>query len=99
MTKLTGILHENQYTLLIITRLFLLRMRNVLDRNCRDNQNTFYVQNFFPKNRTFYEIMWKNTVEPQRPKVYGEVNSVKNKTISFIYLAGCSTFPHLPAPI
>jgi len=25
--------------------------------------------NFFPKNPTVYEIMWKNTVDPGRPQV------------------------------
>jgi len=43
-----------------------LGMRNVSDKNCRDNQNTRFVFNdfFFFKNRAIYEIMWKNTVEP-----------------------------------
>jgi len=45
-------------------------MRNVSDKNCKQNQNTFYVQYFFfLENRTVYEIMWKSTVEPERPQM------------------------------
>jgi hypothetical protein len=32
---------------MLISRWILLRMRNVSDKNCRENQNTFYVQYFF----------------------------------------------------
>jgi len=39
-----GTLHEDQYTFLIISHPLLLRVRNVSDRSCRENQNTFYVQ-------------------------------------------------------
>jgi hypothetical protein len=35
-----GTLHEDQYTFLNISRSILLRMKNVLDINCRENQNT-----------------------------------------------------------
>jgi hypothetical protein len=45
-------------------------MRNVSDRSCRVNQNTFYVKYFPPPpNCAVYEIMWKNMVEPDRPKM------------------------------
>ena len=47
---------------------YLLRMRNVADKSYRGNQNTYFVfKNFFSKNLTVYEIMWKNIVEPGRP--------------------------------
>jgi hypothetical protein len=50
----------------IISRSFLLRMRNVSDKNCRENQNTQLVfSNFFIK-CAVYEIKWKNTVERGR---------------------------------
>ena len=49
-TRITGTLHADRYTLLIISRSVLLRMRNVSDRSCRENQNTHFVfSNFFPK--------------------------------------------------
>jgi hypothetical protein len=54
----------------IISRLFLLRMRNVSEKICRENQNTLFVlSNFFLENRAVYEIMWKNTVERGRPQM------------------------------
>jgi len=38
--KLTGTLHEDLFTLMIISDSVLLRMRNVSDKSCRENQNT-----------------------------------------------------------
>jgi len=44
-----GILQKDQYTL-FISRLFLLRMRNISDKSCRENQNTYFIFNKqFPK--------------------------------------------------
>ena len=64
-----GTLHEDQYTFVVISRSFLLIMRNVSDKICRDNQNTHFVlQNFF-LNHNFYEIMWKSIVQPGRPQM------------------------------
>ena len=44
-------LQEVQYTFLIISRSVLLRMKNVLDKSCRENDNTHFMLNnfFFPK--------------------------------------------------
>jgi len=40
-----GTSHGDQYTFLIISHAVLLRMRNVSDKSCRENEkNTFYVQ-------------------------------------------------------
>jgi len=36
-----GTLHEDQYTFLIISRSFLLRMRNISDKSCRESQKTY----------------------------------------------------------
>ena len=36
--------HEDRYIFLIISRSVLLRMRNVTDKICRENKDTFYVQ-------------------------------------------------------
>ena len=43
--SITGTLHEYLHTFMIVTRLILLRMRNVSDKPCRDNQNTHFVFN------------------------------------------------------
>jgi len=47
-------------------------MRNVSDNRCRENQNTHFVFGNSPptpENRAFYEIMWKNIVEPDRTQM------------------------------
>jgi len=50
-TRITGTLHKDQYTFLIISRSVLLRMRDVSGENYRGNQNTHLTINnfFFPK--------------------------------------------------
>ena len=51
MTRITGISHEDQCTFFIISRSVLLRMRNVSDKICRQNQNAhFMFNNFFFEN-------------------------------------------------
>ena len=71
--KNKGTLHEDQYTFFIISCSFRIRMRNVSDRSCRENQNThFVVSNFFfppPENRAVNEITWENIAERGRPKM------------------------------
>jgi hypothetical protein len=45
---IAGTLHEDLRTFMIISRLILLRMINVSDKNCRENQNTrFMLNNLF----------------------------------------------------
>lgn len=50
-------LQEDKY--IFISCSFLLRMRNVSDKSCRENENTHFPFNNFSKNRTVYETMWK----------------------------------------
>ena len=63
-----GTLHGDQYTFFNVSSSFLLRMRNVSNKSYRENQITHFVFSNppapAPKNRTAYEIMWKNTVQP-----------------------------------
>ena len=62
-----GTLHEELLTFMIILHWILLRMRNVSDKSYRENQNTqFGFNKFFPKIMLFYEIMWKNMVQPDK---------------------------------
>jgi hypothetical protein len=44
-----GILRDNQYTFLIIPRSVMLRMRNVSEKSCRENQNTHFIFSDFSK--------------------------------------------------
>ena len=54
--------------ILIINRSFLLRMGNAADKKCRENQGTYFmfIKYFFFENRVFYEITYKNIVQPDR---------------------------------
>ena len=54
---------------LIISRSVRLRMRNVSEEICRENQNVFCVKKNFFENRAVYDIMWKNIVQPGRPQM------------------------------
>jgi len=41
-TRINDTLHEKPYTFFIISRSFLLRMSNISDKSCRENQNTHF---------------------------------------------------------
>ena len=40
-TRIMGTLHEDQYTFMVKARRILLRMKNITDGTCRENENTF----------------------------------------------------------
>jgi hypothetical protein len=43
--------------------------------------NTFFVQQYVSENRAFYEILWKNMVQPGRPQItlqYGDAHCMPN---------------------
>jgi len=64
---MTGTLHENECKFVIVSLSVLLKTRIVSDKTCRENQNTHFIfNNFFFDIRVVYEIMWKNTVYPDR---------------------------------
>jgi hypothetical protein len=69
MTRITGTLHEELCTFMVISRYMILRMRNYSDKSCGENQNRHFVFNPPPETRAVYEIMWKNVVESDRPKM------------------------------
>jgi len=70
LTTITGTLHEDRYTFLIISRSVLFRMGNVSNIICREKQNTHFVfSNFFFENRSVHEIIYKNIVKPDRPQM------------------------------
>jgi hypothetical protein len=41
-------------------------MRNITDKVCAENQNTHSMFKNVSENCSVYEIMWKNTVQPNR---------------------------------
>ena len=70
LTRITGTLHEDPCTCVLISHWFILRMRNVSDKSCRENQNTYFaLNNLFSENSTVCGIIWKNAVESERPQM------------------------------
>ena len=65
---ITGTLHEDRYTFLIISHVILRRMRNVSDKSCRENQNTHFVFSnsfFFRKIVPFWDTVVKYRIAGQ----------------------------------
>jgi len=60
-------LHKYQY-ILIISHSFLIKIRNVSDKSCRENQNRSFAFSNFSENHAVYEIRWKNIVEWGMPQ-------------------------------
>jgi hypothetical protein len=71
LTRITGTLHRDQYKFLILHRSFLLRIRNVSDKRCKENQSAHFIFSkfifFFFENLAVNETMCKHTVQPGRP--------------------------------
>jgi hypothetical protein len=54
-------------------------MTNILDKSCRENQDTHFMFNsFFFENHTIYEIMSKNMVQPERPQMTSQHGAYKS---------------------
>jgi hypothetical protein len=65
-----GTLREDICTFMIIYRSLLLKMRNVSDKLCRENQSTLFMfNNILSGNYTVFETMWKNLVESDKPQI------------------------------
>jgi hypothetical protein len=70
LTRITCALHEDQYTFWIISRSVLLRIRNVSGESFRENHNSHLTfNNVFFEIRTVLEVLFKNTVQPDRPQM------------------------------
>jgi hypothetical protein len=54
---------------LITSPRFLLRIRNVSDKICGENQNTHFMFKIFSRKRSLYEITWKRSIQPDRPQM------------------------------
>ena len=60
LTRIRDTLHEYVFTFMSISRLILLRMRNIVAKRRRENQRThFMFNNFFFENRVLYENVEK----------------------------------------
>jgi hypothetical protein len=54
-----------------VSRYIILKLRNVLDKICRENRSTRFIFSnfFFSEKRAVYEKMSKNVVEPEGTKM------------------------------
>ena len=68
--KNNGTLCENLCTFMMISRRILLRMKTVSDKVVEKFEtHTLSSIIFFTENRSIYEKMWKNMVEPDIPQM------------------------------
>jgi len=58
--------HEDQYTFMIMSHSLLLKIKNVVEKI---KTHILCSVTFILKNHAFYEIMWKNIVEPDMPQM------------------------------
>jgi hypothetical protein len=57
-----------------------LRMRNISQQNCRENQNTcLMLSNSFSESRAVDEIMWESVLESDRPQMTAHALCVLDK--------------------
>jgi len=71
MSRITGTLHEDQYTFMVTSRSVFLILRNVSYESCGENNNTHFTSSnfFFFEIRAVYEIIWKSFVDLGRPQI------------------------------
>jgi len=69
--RITGTVHEDEYTFLIMSRSVLLRIRDLEEEKVVEKTKTHFLCSIFfsPENRAVYEIMWNNVVDPDRPQM------------------------------
>jgi len=68
MTRITGTLHEDQYTFMISVAQFVLH-REMFRTNVVEKIKAHIVCSIIFFNRAVDEIMWKNVVELDRPQM------------------------------
>jgi hypothetical protein len=82
LTRITGILHEDVFTFIIIFRRILLWMRNVSGKRCRENQNTYFRLNNFSRKSC---CLWNNVEK------YGRAELATNENITRRMCFACWT--------
>jgi hypothetical protein len=61
VTRFTGTAHRNLCVFMMISRSMFLQMRNVADKICRENENTFYIHQIFQFFcRKSWGFLWDN---------------------------------------
>ena len=76
MAQIAGTSHEDQCAFMVISRSYLVRMRNISDEYCSKNQDTHFMFNAISfLDHSVYEIMWKNSVELDRLQMPKDTNT------------------------
>jgi hypothetical protein len=78
LKRITGILHEDLSKFTIISPWIIMRMRNISDKPCRENQNRNFTGLFFSKILPF-KIMWKIVVELERTQTTTKYGAEKTR--------------------
>jgi hypothetical protein len=74
MTTITGTLHEDPRTFIIISRWIFPRMRNISDKSCRENQNTHFMFNHFSRKSC---RLWDNVEKYGRARQTTDDNIIR----------------------
>ena len=81
MTSITGTLHQNRRTFMIISRWILLRMRNASDKSCRENRNAHYMFKIFFFSK--WCLLWDNVENFGRARQATNDNIIRR--MHFVY--------------
>jgi hypothetical protein len=70
-------------------------MRNVADKSCRGNKDThFMLKISFFENRAVNEVMWKNLIQPDKPKITLQYGAEKMRFACLITTVRTDTDTH-----
>jgi len=69
LTTITGTLHEDLSTFMIVARQIVFKMTNFSVKSGRENESTYFAFNKFFDSRVVYGIMWKNIIQPDRSQM------------------------------
>jgi len=97
MTRITGTLHEDQYTFMIISCSVILTMEFFSDKVVgKMKTRILCLITFFFENRAVHEIKWKYVVKPNRPQVtwhmriaYGTIKAT-NSYLEYVIIIASS---------
>jgi hypothetical protein len=88
--QITGISHEDAFTFVIISYLFLLTMRNVSDKTCREKSNQILFSNNIAKYNSTGQFTDDNTI--RRMRVAGWIIKATDTQSEYVIYFFSATF-------
>jgi hypothetical protein len=90
LTRITDTLHEDQYRLMIIPILVLLKMRNVSEKSCRGNHNTHFTFKYF-----FWKsyLLWVNVEQYGTARQATDDNTIRRMRFACWMIKATDTHP------